>query len=125
MTRYLLDSSCIIDILSGNERGAKAAQLAKGAELVTSAICYCEVLNRLDLDKAAKAEAFLSKLLVFGLGLQEAKIAKEMQYACRRAGNQVPTVDCLIAATAKTNSATLIASDHDFARIDGVEKKVL
>ena len=124
MKRFLLDSSIINDILSGNARGQKAATRIEGGELATSVICYCEVLNNINLDKQPKAETFISKLLVFGLSVGDGKIARDLQDSCRAAGKQVPTIDCLIAATALANHATVVSSDSDFARIDGVEKLV-
>ncbi len=124
MTRFLLDSSTINDILSGNARGAKAARRIEGGELATSVICYCEVLNNINLDKQPRAEAFISKLLVFGLSVADGKIALDLQDSCRAAGRQVPAIDCLIAATAIANSAIVVSSDLDFARIEGVEKLV-
>lgn len=124
MTRFLLDTSIILHILDATAKGAKATELLSGGEAVTNIICYCEVLNKTNLDKLAKAEEFLSKLLIFQVTLEDGKTAKDFQYACRKAGNFVPSTDCLIAATAANNKAVLVASDPDFERIASVEKKI-
>jgi len=125
MERYLLDSSIILDVLAGNASGVKAAHILRGGESATSVICYCEVLNKIDLLRQEKAENFLSKLLVFGVTLADGKAAKKLQDECRKSGGQVPTTDCLIAATAMNNGAVMVASDKDFERIKGLEKKLV
>ena len=122
MERFLLDSSVILDILAGNADGQKAVGFLKNGEASTSVICCCEVLNTVNLEKYAKAEAFLSKLLVFGLSVSDGETARGLQKNCRKTGRHVPTIDCLIAATAINNDATVISSDSDFERLDGARK---
>ncbi len=124
MEKYLLDSSIIIHILSASEKGVAAIELFDEAELSTSIICYCEVLNKINLEKIAKAQEFLSKLLVFGINTTDGETAIELQYNCRKTGKQVETLDALIAATAINNNAVVISSDKDFERIEGVRKKL-
>lgn len=122
MERFLLDSSIILDILVGNRQGVEAAKVVSKGEACTSVVSYCEVLNKADLDKLANAELFLSKLLVFGVTLADGKTAKQLELECRKNGRQVPTLDCIIAATAANNGAIVVASDKDFERIEGVSK---
>ena len=124
MERLILDSSAMLHILQGTGKGQKIAAVIAKQEWLTSIICYCEVLNNVNLDKQAKAEAFLSKILIFPLTLAEGRLAKQFQDECRKTGRQVPTLDCLIAATAANNNATVITTDADFLRIDGIKKQV-
>ena len=124
MARFLLDSSIIIHMLNGTDAGRAAVKFVSAGELVTSIICYCEVLNEANLDKQAQAEGFLSKLLIFQVTLEDGKTAKGFQDSCRKSGKFVPSTDCLIAATAANNNAMVVASDPDFERISGVEKKI-
>ncbi len=122
MDRYILDSSIILDILAGNQEGQKAVKALAGGELATSVICYCEVLNKINLERYQKAEEFLSKLLVFGLSVGDGEIAKNLQLECRKSGGHVPTIDCLIAATAVSTNSVIAASDKDFERIQKIRK---
>lgn len=124
MERYLLDSSAILNILLGTPKGNQIRLFAKNAELITSIICYCEVLNKSDLDKQNKAETLLSQLSVFPLTLTDGQLAKKLQYECRKAGGYVPTLDCLVAATASNQDAEVVTSDSDFSRIEGVKRHV-
>ena len=124
MEKYLLDSSIIIEILGGSSIGLKAGELVRQGEASTSIISYCEVLNVVDLEKLSKAEAFLSQIPVFGVALSDGNTAKNLQYECRKAGKYVPTMDCLIAATAINNNSILVAADQDFERIEKLRKIV-
>ncbi len=125
MEKYLLDTSSILNILDGNKKGEAAIELIQNGELITSILCYCEALNKLDLNKLNKAEEFLSKLGLFNLTLADGFLAKEIQHTCRKNGGQVSTIDALIAATAHNNKSILITSDSDFDRIDEVKKKII
>ena len=125
MQRFLLDTSAILHILDSTEKGKKAIKLVSSGEVITSIICYCEVLNKTNLDKQTIAEEFLSKLLVFQVTLEDGNIAKQFQNSCRKSGKFVPTTDCLIAATAANNKAVVVATDSDFERISGIEKIIL
>lgn len=124
MERYLLDTSIILDILSGTTEGQKATRLIEdtGAEVFTSVICYCEVLNKINLEKRGRAKVFLSKLFVFGLSLADGELALKIQDDCRSSGNYVPTLDCLVAATAINNRAAILTLDKDFGRIEKAKK---
>ncbi len=124
MTRFLLDSSAILNMLANTSSSSDIRNFISNGELVTSVICYCEVLNEINLHKIKIAEEFLNQLLIFQVTLADAHLAKEIEYACRKSGGQVPTMDCLIAATASNNNATVITTDSDFSRIDGVKKEV-
>ncbi len=124
MTRFLLDTSIILAILDGTAKGQVAKQLIQNSELITSIVCYCEVLNKASLNKIVVAERFLSNLSIFPLTLADGELAKEFQYSCRKSGKFVSTLDCLIAATASNNNATVITTDSDFGRIDGVKKEI-
>lgn len=122
MERFMLDASIIIDLLAQSPNSKAARKLLETGEACTSVICYCEVLNKISLEHAATAEHYLSKLLVFQVTIEDGKTAKEIQYACRKKGKQVPTLDCLIAASAINTNAAVVTSDNDFERIEGVQK---
>ena len=125
MEKYLLDTSSILNILDGNKKGEATIELIRTGELITSILCYCEALNKLDLNKLKKAEEFLSKIGLYQLTLADGFLAKEIQHTCRKNGGQVSTIDALIAATAHNNKSTLITSDSDFNRIEQVNKKIV
>ncbi len=125
MDRFLFDTSAILEILSGSGEGKRAAAIVRSGEVATSVIAYCEVVNKADVDKLAKAEAFLKKLLVFYLGQAELETARDIELACRKKGRQVPTLDALIAATAMNTGSTLVSADRDFERIEGLKRIIL
>jgi len=122
VSRYLLDTSAILHILRGTSEGAKIGRLIQGADVLTSVICYCESLNNSHLTWLERAETFLSKVTVLPVDISEGQLAKKLQYACRKKGKMVPTMDCLVAATAIQCDAEVVAVDSDFERIEGLKK---
>lgn len=124
MERYLLDTSAILHILRGTKTGSDIVRFVKDADLTTSVICYCETLNNSNLDKQAEAEEFLSCLAILPVTLSDGEAAKKIQYACRKDGKHVPTTDCIIAGTARNNDLEMVTADSDFARIEGIKKRV-
>lgn len=124
MTRFLLDSSLILEILHGTPRGSRAARVLNGGELTTSVVCRCEVLNTVKLEYAAAARNFLSGLLTFPVTIADGESAESFQEKCNRAGKHVSTLDCVIAAAAANNDAILATVDSDFSRIAGLELKL-
>ncbi len=122
MEQFLLDSSAIMHLLGKTNVGLDIRRVISSGELVTSLLCYCEVLNEVNLDKLKITEEFLNELFISQVTLSDARLAKELQYNCRKAGGQVPTMDCLIAATAINNNATIVTTDSDFERIQEVKK---
>ena len=124
MERFFLDSSAIIQLLSGDARGKAILDALEGGEFYTNVICCVEAVNGANLDKVARVEAFLNKLHTLAVGYEEARIASGFALSCRRKGGYVAAVDCLIAASAVSVGATLVTTDHDFERIAGVKVKV-
>lgn len=125
METFLLDSSAVINILFGSAAGQQASKRVSGGLATTSIICYCEVLNKADARRRKSAEELLSTLVAFPISLADGKLAVQIQDACRTAGKQVPTPDCLVAATAANHDATVVTADRDFERIQQVKKIVL
>ncbi len=124
MSRYLLDASFILDVLKGGSSAFDMVQFIRDGEHLTSVLCYCEVLNVSSEKKQATAKEFLSNLTVLPLTLKEGGIAEKLQYDCRRQGRHVKTMDCLIAATAINHDASVVATDSDFTRIQGLKSHV-
>lgn len=126
MERFFLDSSAIIALLGAESEGTQIKRFLKSAhpdyELITNVICHCEVLNKSDLADLEVAEAFLSKISVFPISIQDGLLACNLQFACRKKGGQIGTLDSLIAASAIANDAELLSLDSDFERIEGLKK---
>ncbi len=125
METFLLDSSTILNVLFGSPAGQKASKLVSSGLAATSIICYCEVLNKSNVQRRKTAEDFLSTLVIFPVSFADGKTAVEIQDECRKEGGFVPSTDCLIAATATNHSATVLTSDKDFERIRQVKKIIL
>jgi predicted nucleic acid-binding protein len=125
LEQYFADSSVILNILAGNQKGVHAAAILSKGSLCTNVICYCEVLNTSDRNRRASAEALLSKFMLFPVTLADCDAACQMQDSCRKRGEQVRTSDCLIAASAKNAGAILVTSDSDFERIESLEKIIV
>jgi predicted nucleic acid-binding protein len=118
--RYLLDTSAILEIASGSEKGRRVASSLKG-EVLTCSVCAFEAL---DTSAAAYRKGileFLGARTVLPFGLADSVAASELSQESRRAGRQVPPSDCMIAAVCRNNLCALATADSDFKRISGLE----
>lgn len=124
MERYLLDTSAILALLKGGRDAFDVHHFVKGHKIYSSILCYCEVLNKAEGSRQQTAKDFLSSLILLPLTLSDGFLAEKLQYACRKSGKHVTTPDCLIAATAISHDAVVVAMDSDFKRIEGLKSHV-
>ena len=116
----LVDTSVWVEFLraTGSDGDTRLTQLVEtGADLVTTEPVIMELLAGAPSDVASRA--LRSRLLAFPLlrveGLADYERAAVMWRACRREGKTLRRMtDCLIAAVAIRNDATVLHNDSDF-----------
>jgi predicted nucleic acid-binding protein len=109
VTRVLIDSTCVVDVLRGRPGAIERLRLleAEGAEPLTCAIVAAEVSAGL-LPRERDAAAFLFEGLgVAELGTAEGRLAGWWLRENRRRGRTLTLADCLIAAAAVGSGARL------------------
>lgn len=120
---YVLDASAVLSLLTGEPGAGRIEQLMREADrvhapLLVSVANWGEVLylswQRHGEQSAREALDDLSRLpiRIVPLDLTQALRAGEI-----KALHKIPYVDCLAAALAILQQATLVTSDHDFDKL--------
>jgi predicted nucleic acid-binding protein len=117
MTRHLLDSDGVIDVLKGVADTIALLQSLgqQGNTLCLSDVVLGEVYAGLHPQDEADAERFLSTLEYLPTSDTAARQAGRWRYAYERRGRVLSLTDCLIAATAVEHQANLVSGNaRDF-----------
>jgi ribonuclease VapC len=120
---YVLDASAVLNLLTGEPGAARIERLVREADrlhtpLLASVANWGEVFylswQRHGEQAAREALDDLSRLpiRVIPVDLTQATKAGEL-----KALHKIPYVDCLAAALAVLQQATLVTSDHDFDKL--------
>ena len=126
----LIDTSVLIDVERGRLSLADLAARHGGEDVAISAVTASELLHGVHRvrggAKAAKAEAFVERLLAFvpvvPFDLDEARTHARLSAELQERGTPVGAHDLLIAATALAHDFRLVTRDlRSFPKIDGLE----
>ena len=123
MRTFVLDANAVVDYIQKGPGSAKIESLLVDAfrlqrPLLVSVLNWGEVFyllwQRVGEEKARQVLANLSRLpiRIVPVDLSQALKAGEL-----KALHKIPYVDCLAAALATLNQATLVTSDRDFEKL--------
>jgi predicted nucleic acid-binding protein len=120
---YVLDASAILDLLSDAPGAHRVTQLLKEADrtrtlVLVSVANWGEVFyqfwQRRGEESARKTMAGLSQL---PLKIMAVDVPQVLKAAEIKVLHKIPYVDCMTAALATLNQATLVTSDRDFEKL--------
>jgi hypothetical protein len=117
MTKYLLDTTALIDYLAGRPKVvALVKKLAtEGHSLGVCCINIAELYSGLKEQKHPQANRLIDSLLYYGVTKEISKLAGSYRFAFARQGIALSTADTIVAATAVANEAILItANEKDY-----------
>jgi tRNA(fMet)-specific endonuclease VapC len=122
---YCADASFLIDLLRGVPAAVQKASdfEARGQLLAIPAPCVAELVRGASIGSSRereRTEELIDTLEILPLDSRSALIAGKIAAESTNRGQEVPLLDCLIAAIAQLAEATLITRDRDFARIPGL-----
>jgi tRNA(fMet)-specific endonuclease VapC len=122
---YCLDSCFVIDVASGDARAARKVRAieASGAALAIAAPALTEVLVGAHFRGGGylrRMSELLAPLEVWATDASVAREAAELGAEMRRRGFPTPTVDLIIAATARSRTAIVVTRDEAFGRVPGI-----
>jgi predicted nucleic acid-binding protein len=122
---YCLDSSFLIDMAAGDPGAAAKvrAMEASGAVLAVAAPALTEVLVGAHFRGGGylrKMRDLLSPLDVWETDAAIAREAGELGAEMKRRGFPTPTIDLIIAVTARTRTAIVVTRDEAFPRMPGI-----
>src|ERR1039457_7182913 len=119
---YVLDANALLELLANGPGAERVAHLLKLARpptpLLVSAVNWGEVFyiswQRHGEESARQTLADLLKLPIRIVPVDVAQVLKAGEL---KAVHNIPYVDCLAAALATLNQATLVTSDRDFEKL--------
>ena len=120
----MLDSSALIELMKGSEKGDKVKEIVKSERVYMSAISLAEVAvwlhknNRevnLLIEKIKKNAAIIE--LENSLLVESGKLNVEL----RKKRKSISLIDTIIYFSAVVNDLTLVTTDYDFHNLQNVE----
>jgi len=113
MSRYLLDTTALIDFSRGREPAFSLVHrlLRNGEEMGVSPVNVAEFYTGLTPSQWEVWNEFFEPLLLWPISLAAAKQAGRFRYDFARQGVTLPTTDTLIAAVALEQRATIVTSN--------------
>jgi predicted nucleic acid-binding protein len=113
MSRYLLDTTALIDFSKGKEPAFSLIHrfIEHGDEVGVSPINVTEFYAGLAPAQREVWDAFFEPLLLWPISLAAAKQAGRFRYDFARRGITLSTTDALVAAVAREVGATLVTSN--------------
>lgn len=115
MSRFVLDSTALIDQLRGKEavQAFLLMLLSEGHSLATTCVNIAEVERGLRPKERKAADALLSRLEYLVTTAEAARRAGRYQAEFRQQGRTLHTADALVAGTARAHAAGLITANVD------------
>jgi predicted nucleic acid-binding protein len=118
MTRFLLDTTFIIDVLNDQRKRLAVMKdlIAQRHEMACCAINVAEVYAGMREPETEKTEALLRSLEYVPISWEASKLAGELRQEWARKGKTFLLADMIIAAVCLTGALTLITDNRkDFA----------
>ena len=113
MTRFLLDTTALIDFSKGREPAfSKIAQMISlGNELGVCAVNIAEFYSGIPQDKYPVWNEFFASLRYWEITRTAAQLAGQYRHEFAQNGKAISTTDTLIAAVARENDATIVTDN--------------
>ena len=113
MTRYLLDTTALIDFSKGREPAQSRIMemIESGDELGVCAINVAEFFSGIPSDQRASWDEFIGALQYWDIAQEAARQAGFFRYDFARKGRQLSTTDTLVAAVACQRGATIVTNN--------------
>ncbi len=112
----MLDSSALIEVMGGSEKGKAVINLVKDEPISITSFSLYEVLKGIKDNETDKIEG-ISVIDVLDFDKKSAKKSIEIEKKLIRDGNLINKIDIFISAICITNSIALITLDQDFKKI--------
>jgi predicted nucleic acid-binding protein len=114
MTRFLLDTTFIIDVLNDQRKRLAVMKdlIAQRHELACCAINVAEVYAGMREPETAKTEALLKSLDYVPISWEASKLAGELRQEWARKGKTFLLADMIIAAVCLTGALTLVTDNR-------------
>ena len=113
---YCLDTSALIELLRGSERGTRIKELLTGPASVT-AFSVHELRGGARSGTTTVVDEFLEEFEIISYDAACARASAALEKALAKAGRSIGIIDTLIAGTCVAKHATLVTVDNDFKNV--------
>lgn len=115
-----LDTTAVIEYIRGNESVGKIVDKQPDGTIAITAITRYELLKHHNMAKREAAKAAIDKFVLLDFSKGAAEHSAEIYMKLESDGTMINENDILIAGIALEENETLITTDKDFKRIDGL-----
>ncbi|HLC65066.1 MAG TPA: PIN domain-containing protein [Candidatus Nanoarchaeia archaeon] len=122
---YVLDSSAIIELLSGTSLGKKVNDFVGDAPLAATSISISEVVSGAKGKAFEAALGFFNSVLILDFDKESAFESVEIENALRKAGRLIERTDIFIAAICRKHDLWLVSCDPDFTNVKSIKTKII
>ncbi len=116
----ILDSSALIDLLSGTDKGRQLKEKYQSLSTTTTAICINEVLIGLSQKEREATREYLLSLEILPFDTAAAFKSLELENELYKKGIPLSKLDLFIASVCLTHKLPLITTDEDFKKVKGL-----
>lgn len=123
MTRYLLDTTVLIDLSKGRQPVVSLIDqfMANGADIGVCPVNVAEFYSGLPPERRGTWDEFFGSLAYWPITLTAAKRSGMFRYDFARRGTPLSTTDMLIAAVAQEQQAVIVTANVKDYPIEGIE----
>lgn len=119
---YVLDSSSVIEIIAGTEKGKEIINVTKGHPVFITSFTIFEVGRGL---KEMNIEDILANANVLDFDKDASLLSLRIENNLAKIGKKIGYIDLFIAAICIANNKVLVTLDKDFSVIKELKMKML
>ena len=121
----ILDTSALIEITRGNDKGKKIIEIIKEDNYATTSINMHELLILTRKEEKSKFREFFNSLRIFPYSRKCVEKSVNIEKALMQSGNLINRIDILIGSICLAQEASILTLDLDFNKIKGLKVMVI
>ena len=114
---YILDTSAVIELLYGTEKGQAIREVVRNEPIFLSTLTIHELLVGFKEKEIPALKNFFREVSVADFNLRAAFQSAHIERDLRQKGKLINTVDILLGGLCISRGATLVACDGDFGSV--------
>ncbi|MBI2675686.1 MAG: type II toxin-antitoxin system VapC family toxin [Candidatus Aenigmarchaeota archaeon] len=121
----VLDTSAVIEVLKGSQKGEKIADLIGADETAVTAFSVYEMLVGAKSNEIPKIEAFFNSVRILSFNHIAALESARLEMELKAKGRMIEKVDIFISSICIASNSRLITLDNDFREIENLEVEIV
>jgi predicted nucleic acid-binding protein len=118
---YFLDTSAVLEVIYGTEKGKQIRILTQGSPISVSALTIHELLVGLKENEVTLINNFLTEVTVTAFDKDSAIKSAEIERTLKKKGKLINKIDILIAGTCLIHKYDLVTCDTDFSALSNLK----